>query len=180
MGYSEKVCDICGQEFTPRASNAKYCSSDCKREVDNERRRSTFKEKWGTENPILECRYCGKKFRPKNIWHTTYCSKDCNTLYWNNESDKQSEARRAYKYKKEFGITIEDYDKMFIEQGGRCAICGKHHSEIERKHFSVDHCHNTGIVRGLLCHKCNSGLGAFGDDINKLKLAVVYLTVKGE
>ena len=63
---------------------------------------------------------------------------------------------------------------MFDEQGGRCKICGVHQSEIKRS-LCVDHDHETGKVRGLLCGKCNTAIGLFGDNRELVKLAFEYL-----
>jgi hypothetical protein len=59
----------------------------------------------------------------------------------------------------------------------RCAICGSEETNnIKTNKMYVDHCHETGKVRGLLCNGCNSGLGHFKDSINNLKLAIEYLS----
>lgn len=63
---------------------------------------------------------------------------------------------------------------MYCQQGSKCKICGIHQDELIKK-LVVDHDHNTGIVRGLLCDKCNRGLGHFDDNINKLLNAIEYL-----
>jgi hypothetical protein len=63
---------------------------------------------------------------------------------------------RAAHYQARYGITLEDYDRMFSEQGGTCALCDKPCATGRR--LAVDHCHATGAVRGLLCVKCNSAL----------------------
>lgn len=76
--------------------------------------------------------------------------------------------------KKRFGITIEEYNEMFNKQNGICLICGKHQSEI-KKRFAVDHNHETGKIRGLLCGKCNPLLGYADDNINILLSAINYL-----
>ena len=73
-----------------------------------------------------------------------------------------------------YGITPEEYDELLNEQDRRCAICagpptGKH------KRFHVDHDHDTGEVRALLCHSCNTGLGAFREDALLLRHAADYL-----
>ncbi len=73
-----------------------------------------------------------------------------------------------------YGITSENYNDMFIEQGGCCAICGKHQEEFKFR-LSIDHCHETGKVRGLLCHRCNGGLGCFDDNIQIVKNVIKYL-----
>lgn len=78
---------------------------------------------------------------------------------------------------KQFGITVEDYNKMFDKQNGCCAICGKHQSEFKIA-FAVDHNHKTGKVRGLLCSRCNTMLGFASDNINILKAAINYLEIK--
>jgi hypothetical protein len=90
---------------------------------------------------------------------------------------------RDYWLRKKFGIGEEDYERMLKEQNGCCAICKsptpkgrKRGSGGEVKNFYVDHCHETGKVRGLLCNHCNRGLGLLGDDLDNLKLAVEYLS----
>lgn len=76
--------------------------------------------------------------------------------------------RRAF-IKKKYGLTIEQLEEMEKEQGGKCKCCH------EVKRLVVDHCHTTGKIRGLLCSTCNTGLGHFRDDIEKLKLGIKYL-----
>ncbi len=73
-----------------------------------------------------------------------------------------------------YGLTIEDYDMMYVEQEGSCAICGVHSSEIPMS-LAVDHCHDTGAVRGLLCTSCNTTLGNMGDNPALLREAAKYL-----
>jgi hypothetical protein len=82
-------------------------------------------------------------------------------------------------YKRRYGMTFEDRDKMLAAQGNCCAICltEKPHS----KHgWSVDHNHDTGVVRGILCVRCNTGLGQFKDNPALLQKASVYLLTPGE
>jgi len=85
------------------------------------------------------------------------------------------EIERKSKFKKQYGITIEQYDEMLAAQNGGCAICGEKTPGGRTKNFAVDHCHTTGKVRGLLCTKCNRGLGLFNDRTDLLKLATNYL-----
>lgn len=82
--------------------------------------------------------------------------------------------------KKTFGITYETYKQMEVAQNGVCAICGQtetftHHMTKKIANLAVDHCHKTGKIRGLLCHKCNHGLGKFDDDVSLLRKAATYL-----
>lgn len=86
---------------------------------------------------------------------------------------------RAYRLKRDYNLTIEEYDLMVLNQNNRCAICNKEELEIgaygEIKNLCVDHCHKTGRIRGLLCGQCNKGLGQFKDKIDSLLSAVEYL-----
>jgi hypothetical protein len=79
---------------------------------------------------------------------------------------------------RKFGVTRQQYGDMFLAQGGCCAICRKPETATRNglvKALAVDHCHKTGIVRGLLCVACNTGIGKFGDDRNVLLSAIKYL-----
>jgi hypothetical protein len=73
-----------------------------------------------------------------------------------------------------FGMTLADYDRMLAAQGGGCACCGSTVNKSGRR-LGVDHDHGTGAVRGILCHYCNAGIGHFGDDTARLRLAIAYL-----
>lgn len=66
--------------------------------------------------------------------------------------------QRQYSLKKLYGLTPEDFNRMFAEQEGRCAICKIHQSELKSILY-IDHCHETGKIRGLLCPTCNAGVG---------------------
>lgn len=76
------------------------------------------------------------------------------------------------KYK--YGITAEQYTRLFNFQEGRCRIC-RNSAENEKRKLAVDHDHITGRIRGLLCARCNNGLGYFRDNIITMKAAIAYL-----
>lgn len=82
------------------------------------------------------------------------------------------ERRKAYELRKRFGIEYSDYLSLMSSQGGVCASCGMPPSSL---FLSVDHCHLTGRIRGLLCSNCNAGIGLLGDDLAGLRKAVLYL-----
>ena len=84
------------------------------------------------------------------------------------------EENRAIRLQNKFGITIEQYDEMFQEQQGRCAICNRHQIEFTKR-FAVDHDHALGYNRALLCSNCNVGLGLFKDNKETLENAIAYL-----
>ena len=69
-----------------------------------------------------------------------------------------------------YGITLADKLAMVKWQGGRCSICRR-----KAKTLCVDHDHDTGFVRGLLCFRCNQALGFFGDSIQSLAQAIEYM-----
>lgn len=73
-----------------------------------------------------------------------------------------------------YGITLEEYEKMLVYQDGVCAICGGPPCGSQR--LFVDHDHETGVVRGLLCGRCNSMLGLADDSPHRLAEAMAYLT----
>lgn len=81
---------------------------------------------------------------------------------------------RENSLRRDYGITSADYNEMFDEQEGCCAICGTHQSEMGKR-LMVDHDHKTGRVRSLLCHHCNALLGFARDDVNALEAAIRYL-----
>lgn len=79
---------------------------------------------------------------------------------------------------KDFAISLSDYQRMFVEQKGVCAICARAETEERNgkvKWLAVDHDHSTGEVRALLCHACNKAIGLFGDSVEFLTAAIAYL-----
>lgn len=74
-----------------------------------------------------------------------------------------------------YGISEEDYNRILSKQGGVCAICGSDDPAGTGDHFAVDHDHETDEVRGLLCNRCNVGIGMLDDDAGRLRSAVSYL-----
>jgi hypothetical protein len=100
-----------------------------------------------------------------------YCSNEC----MNRQNHRNVDRRSRYAA---YGATLDDYDRLLMEQDGRCAICGSD-SPGSRKvstRFAFDHDHATNRPRGLLCYLCNVGLGSFQDDITTLQNAIAYLT----
>jgi len=73
-----------------------------------------------------------------------------------------------------YGITLEEYNSLIERQGGGCGICGST-QDMRKLRFAVDHCHETGKVRGVLCQQCNRALGVLGDGIAGLMKAIEYL-----
>lgn len=97
----------------------------------------------------------------KRDGHQSYCSK-CQELYMD-----------AYNLKKRYGMTIDEYKKMLKDQDNVCKICKK--PCLIKKKLSVDHCHKSGKIRGLLCSNCNAALGLFKDNSERIIEAANYL-----
>lgn len=130
------------------------------------------------------CPICGElkersefyKWKSRQDGLTAYCKK-CTSKKskgWREQNpDKLPtlEEKRIYSRKINFGISREDYKQMLVDQNNSCAICKK---EIGWE-AAVDHCHTTGKIRGLLCRKCNLGLGAFKDNIETIRKAIKYV-----
>jgi hypothetical protein len=86
------------------------------------------------------------------------------------------EYNRTRHLKSAYGISPEEYSSFLESQGGVCGNCGTSNPGGKLNHFRVDHCHATGAIRGLLCQRCNIGLGYLGDNIAGLQSAVHYLS----
>lgn len=95
--------------------------------------------------------------------------------YYKSDIEKSRKSRRKQVFKREYGITHEDYDRMELEQEGKCAICGGVPVNGRGKRLVVDHDHSTGQVRQLLCSACNFGIGNFNDNTELMNKAIQYL-----
>lgn len=113
---------------------------------------------------------------------TSRCTQCLNTKAMKVRSE-QPEVTRARNLKKRFNMTIDEYNTIFLGQKGKCAICEKAETNRDSKGSSkwlcVDHNHNDGTIRGLLCSSCNTGIGQLGDSVKTLKSAIEYLIKRG-
>lgn len=100
-------------------------------------------------------------------WYCRECAKA--TLEAKRAQDPTRDARLQAKY----GLNSAQWEQMRVAQGGLCWICQEPPGV---KGLVVDHCHETGNVRGLLCGRCNSGIGMFKDDVPRIERAIEYLT----
>lgn len=136
---------------------------------------------------IMICPVCNKE-TPFHRNTKRYCSEECcSAAYrakpgvmegkraYNREwAKKRAEYRRSYRLKLNFGMSVEEYDAMLLRQDGRCAICGDL-PDVLKKPLCVDHDHATNKIRGLLCQRCNTGVGQLQDSVDNLKAAIKYL-----
>lgn len=151
-----RECAVCASTFTAVSTKNVYCSENCKRINDDRRRAKSAATSAGL---VRKCRKCGVLVSSRRM----VCD-DCRV-----DKSKKKERYRRY------GMTADDYESLRSQQDHRCALCGRHEDELNGKLF-VDHCHNQGWVRGLLCQPCNSGLGMFRDSCELLDKAKKYLT----
>ena len=129
----------------------------------------------------IKCSKCGIekpqseffKDKQKKKGHRPDC-KTCNMTKCNEWAHKNKHKRKYYVLKSTTGLTKDEYNRLLFLQDNKCHICKKEISELT-KSLSVDHCHTTNQVRGLLCYKCNVGIGYFNDNIDLLKNAISYL-----
>jgi hypothetical protein len=131
---------------------------------------------------MKECRHCNK-LKALELFHrnkemrdgrSSYC-KPCASERSSLWKSKNKDKARDTDLRRKYNLSLDDYESLYEEQGGSCVICGLRGSKVSRQTLFIDHCHKTGLVRGLLCHHCNSGLGYFRDDPLLLKKAQWYL-----
>lgn len=117
-----------------------------------------------------------KTHRPgKPVSQCTACRVAYNKTYREKNKEKFLAIERKSKLKITYGITPEQYNDMLDKQEGKCAICLAKKPGGRTKMFFIDHCHDTNKVRGLLCMRCNTGLGLFLDNPKFLLSAISYL-----
>ena len=91
------------------------------------------------------------------------------------ENKRHTICKRCRQYHRAIiNLSADEYESLLIRQNNSCAICGIHKDELSAK-FCVDHSYATHQVRGLLCHKCNSGLAFFKESPAHLAMAIEYL-----
>lgn len=132
-----------------------------------------------SDNPINELtKWCGRcrQYLPKHSFSRNCAKKDglqercknCRSEHYKITGyvDRAYESR----IKRDYNLSLDELKWFEEEQQGRCAICGDKTGKL-----FIDHDHKTGEVRGLLCHFCNSGIGLFRDDPDRLNSAIKYL-----
>lgn len=117
----------------------------------------------------------------QHVYELNAKSRKKNWLKWRDKALATRRARYAETYLiRTYGITKQQYDALLVKQGNRCPICktddpGKHPRKNDTVNWHVDHDHKTGQVRGLLCFRCNAGLGHMKDDPQLVMAAYEYL-----
>ncbi|MFH8290608.1 endonuclease VII domain-containing protein [Streptomyces sp. NPDC018059] len=176
MSEPLKRCARC-REFKPReafASNRAlrdglqcYCRP-CAAEYHQERQKvkgKNVRPKVAAPAGHKYCRRCGE-IKPHAEWDRNKTASD--GLSTRCKACRAIEGRVGH-LKRRYGITEAERDELIGSQKGLCVIC------LSAPAVHVDHCHETGKVRGVLCFNCNSGIGKLGDDPDKTRRATAYL-----
>jgi hypothetical protein len=165
-----KDCLKCGTSFDPKHSRQKYCSVKCQHSVASAKYTAAHvhenrirNKKYRQENPN-EKALAARKWRENNPEKAAKVARK-----WALENPDK---RRALEWKR-LGITDCESAERLWSAPHVCQICGT-----QTGNFRIDHDHKTGKVRGLLCHKCNVGIGYFLDDPALLMKAIQYLEDK--
>ncbi len=174
---SAMTCRWCGGPIPSDAGNrALACSRKCGEAWQNHiasknaQRRAARRVEWDSNRP--DCIGCGRRIPDDRRVGVKFCSPECKKRTqaerWR---EKSPDYMRGYLY----GLEPGQFDAMLAAQGGGCAICHEPASS-DGRGLHVDHDHETGRVRGLLCNSCNHGLGKFRDDPALLRAAIKYLS----
>jgi hypothetical protein len=148
-----KKCSTCQERFPRTAFNKNRNTKD------------------GLQN---QCRECSKDSRGKYLKTRRAYRQKLNRERYASEEGYRKHLDRYFRYT--YKISLVEYEALVTEQGGLCAICAN--PPDEGKRLSVDHCHDSEQVRGLLCGNCNTGLGHFRDSPQLLNKAIHYLYEK--
>lgn len=138
--------------------------------------------KCAVTKPLTDFYYSANGKAAKNKIHKSAC-KECvkaSARKWVQDNpEHHARTRYAYELARTYGITIEEYEALISKQGNGCAICGSVETKVHASgtvfRFSVDHCHESGKIRGILCMTCNRGIGLFRDNAQLLRKAADYL-----
>lgn len=127
----------------------------------------------------MECVRCKEDKNSSEFYegytHCKKCQIKYSKSYYKRNTDRSKKARRSWRLKSKYGLTDDEYNQMYISQNKSCAICESKTPGKRVNNFSVDHCHETGVIRGLLCVRCNVLLGRLNDDLEFINKIVKYL-----
>jgi uncharacterized protein YlaI len=130
-----------------------------------------------------KCTKCGElkdrdAYAPSRLRNRAYICRPCDSRLAKvrNQSPEGKAYLRNWSLVNKYGITAEEFDSMLAGQGGVCAICAKAQTH---RALDVDHCHDTGQVRALLCAKCNKMIGLANHDAGIMEMAAAYLSAHG-
>ena len=176
---TEKRCTICGRvkslsEFVVNNKAQDGRRNQC-RECRNEQKKRWYAENIEYAKAMNKAYYAENSERLKAMSKAHYARNVEHALAWAKAYRKKNpNHRRDWHLMRVYGITPDDYNALFLNQNGCCAICGIHQSELKKK-LGIDHNHETGEIRGLLCIRCNTAIGLMGESVERFKGAIKYI-----
>lgn len=183
---SNKICRACHKalplsEFHAHPGSAdrlQYMCKECARLCGKANRHSKIEERRAKERAYYHANIEKHKAYHKRYRESHKEQLKAQQAAW--VARQGPDRNRRYQLKRLYGIDLEHYDAILQRQGGVCAICRLSETTIDRRTgkpwpLAVDHNHNTGELRGLLCRRCNNALGSFKDDPILLQSAAEYL-----
>jgi len=169
-------CMCCGKELTGR--QRKFCTDKCSYTYGNRLKAKARADALGVPVGHKPCATCGALFEYSHNG-IKFCSTQCRLARKQKYAEQaQSKDYNASLRAKRYGITLEQLEALEEACNHQCQICGMHEKDAPKGRLHVDHCHETGQVRGLLCCNCNQGLGKFQDKVALLNRASEYLAQK--
>ncbi len=177
--FGNKDCERCSLSYHGYKAS-KYCTP-CRKLAKSENEMFRYKNDAEYRQKRKQSRelYESKNKENRSLYFKEYCKKNSKKIVqYQKAYSLRNPEKVALKVRKrnlkKFRLTIEDYENLLQSQNGVCAICKQACATGRR--LAVDHCHQTGNVRGLLCGKCNRGLGYFKDDASLIYQAYNYLS----
>ncbi len=157
-----------GVDFRCRACRAEDSREYRKKTPEKSREAA---QRWRSENPEWRRAYNAHYYAENTAYHRARYAADpeharaLSTKWQKANPTKVRDSRMRARY----GIEFADFERMIAAQEGRCLVCD------EAARLVIDHNHETGAIRGLLCRNCNSGIGLLGDSVELLRRAIAYL-----
>jgi hypothetical protein len=116
-----------------------------------------------------------KRYKGDRLPHCNTCRSAKQLAWYATEPGRYARQQRENNLKRHYGITIDEYEAIFAAQGHRCALCLGTEIKSQGNHMPVDHCHETGKVRGILCGTCNRAIGFAQEDPDLLDRMAAYV-----
>lgn len=163
--HPSRPCQQCGTVMEDPNPKAIFCSVVCKNRAKAARLHQEFLDR----SAQRACENCGTSLVGRST-ASRWCSEKCASK----RPTRKAVARRAH-LKANYGITEDQFNRLLKVQRARCAVCKSDDPKHSKGQWAIDHDHVTGRVRGLLCSKCNTGIGQLRDDPEILTAAARYI-----
>lgn len=192
-----KICSVCDEDLPLKDFNLRCASKDgyqhkCRNcQLDYQHKRFNQTPRRIVKDGFQYCPTCRQEL-PFNLFGSNvsrsnflnmYCKKCTNTQNKQQYYKKNTEDIRAKYIQLTYNLSWEDYVNMFANQDGKCAICNTDiflAANDRNKTAHIDHAHENGKIRGLLCGNCNVSLGGFNDDVKIMQNAIDYINSTSE